>query len=197
MIELETSVAAPRGVEDPEIPVQVSTHESVVGGELGRGSAGRATAVPDKRILVEFDADGQVVAVRKEGGATTNGIGDPPAEEFARCCSAQEVAGLCVKLDSFLIGLRPAEERPNSFPSYFEKWAGVGRAPLFEGFFAPVLVWSSVGSFAGILLLCVFHYSVFLQFTDDLSGVVGSFGAQAVLLYAAPGVALVSSAGTI
>ena len=156
-----------------------------VGKAFSDGSAASPTAVSSRLLLLDLDADGRVVAVRK-------GEADPcelPAN-FAHC-SNEEVSALCAKLDIFLIEAEPAKDRQNSFPSYFQRWAGVGVAPLCERFSAPVLVWSVIGSFAGILLLCAFHYGIFLQFTDDISGIVGSFGAQAVLLYAAPGAALV------
>jgi CBS-domain-containing membrane protein len=63
--------------------------------------------------------------------------------------------------------------------------AGSGTLPSFP----PVshIVLSFLGSFTGILVLSLLHYRVALE--DDGADwvlIVGSFGAQAVLLFAAP-----------
>jgi hypothetical protein len=77
--------------------------------------------------------------------------------------------------------------------SYFRRWAGRNEAaPIFSWSPAYHVLWSWLGSFLGIFLLCGFDFGIFQRFTDDLTSIVGSFGAQAVLLYATPGVALVS-----
>ena len=60
------------------------------------------------------------------------------------------------------------------------------RPPVFNGFPGHHLLWSFVGAFCGIFLLCAFHFGVWLRFTTSITGIVGSFGAQAVLLYAIP-----------
>merc|ERR1719223_1884161 len=49
----------------------------------------------------------------------------------------------------------------------------------------PVILWSMAGSFLGILVLSVLHFKLVVPNTEHLSLFVGSFGAQAVLLFAA------------
>jgi len=45
-----------------------------------------------------------------------------------------------------------------------------------------VVIWSWIGSFLGIALLCYIHYEICLAYTQNLIFIVGSFGAQVILL---------------
>eukprot|EP01118_Nematostelium_gracile_P019806 TRINITY_DN9337_c0_g1_i1.p1 TRINITY_DN9337_c0_g1~~TRINITY_DN9337_c0_g1_i1.p1 ORF type:complete len:169 (+),score=25.57 TRINITY_DN9337_c0_g1_i1:131-637(+) len=48
-----------------------------------------------------------------------------------------------------------------------------------------LIIWAFIGSFAGIITLATLHQFVFMEHTDRPL-LIGSFGASAVLLYAAP-----------
>ena len=52
------------------------------------------------------------------------------------------------------------------------------------------VLWSTVGSFVGILTLTLLHRFWCLVDTEDLMMIIGSFGAQAVLVFGAPGAPL-------
>jgi len=68
--------------------------------------------------------------------------------------------------------------------TYFHKWKGKkfnGSAPLVNLW---VIWWSWFASFCGILVLAILHEYVFVPRKTPL--LIGSFGASAVLLYAAP-----------
>lgn len=73
-------------------------------------------------------------------------------------------------------------------PTYFSKFCGVPNskrppsAPRYH------ILFSFIGSFIGIFILCIFHFLVFD--TSDLHAIVGSFGAHAVLVFAAPSASL-------
>mmetsp|Transcript_24380 Transcript_24380/g.45609 ORF Transcript_24380/g.45609 Transcript_24380/m.45609 type:complete len:273 (-) Transcript_24380:143-961(-) len=68
--------------------------------------------------------------------------------------------------------------------AYFKRWQHKRDAPYLQS--THVVVWSWIGSFLGIAVLCYIHYEVCLKYTENLIFIVGSFGAQAVLLFAAP-----------
>jgi len=48
------------------------------------------------------------------------------------------------------------------------------------------LLWSVLGSFTGIAILSALHFEWAVPHFDEMSMVIGSFGAQAVLMFAAP-----------
>jgi len=76
------------------------------------------------------------------------------------------------------------EEEDNLITTYFKRWGHKRDAkPVVS---ANVVIWSWIGSFLGIALLCYIHYEICLKYTENLIFIVGSFGAQAVLLFAAP-----------
>jgi len=80
------------------------------------------------------------------------------------------------------------EKEDDCLTAYFKRWAHKkDAAPLVSG---NVVFWSWLGSFLGIAILCYIHYEICLKNTEDLMFIVGSFGAQAVLLFAAPKAAL-------
>jgi len=64
---------------------------------------------------------------------------------------------------------------------YFQKMKGGGSCP--PGVTVPEIIWSWVGSFLGITAVAVLHFNFFSQ--GDLTFIVGSFGASAVLIYGA------------
>mmetsp|Transcript_26948 Transcript_26948/g.37488 ORF Transcript_26948/g.37488 Transcript_26948/m.37488 type:complete len:252 (+) Transcript_26948:215-970(+) len=76
------------------------------------------------------------------------------------------------------------EEPKDCLTAYFERWAHKRDAPALVS--TNVVIWSWIGSFLGIALLCYIHYEICLAYTQNLIFIVGSFGAQAVLLFAAP-----------
>ena len=73
-------------------------------------------------------------------------------------------------------------------PSYLSKFCGIPNsirppsAPRYH------ILFSFIGSFVGILILSLFHYLVLDE--SDLVSIVGSFGAHAVLVFAAPNASL-------
>jgi len=68
-------------------------------------------------------------------------------------------------------------------PSYFDKMLGNGSAPGSPPI--TVVLWGMAGAFLGILVLTLMHFKLCIAHTDTLQMYVGSFGAQAVLLFAA------------
>lgn len=64
---------------------------------------------------------------------------------------------------------------------YFQKMKGGSSCP--PGVHASEIIWSWVGSFLGITAVAVLHFNIFSQ--GDLTFIVGSFGASAVLIYGA------------
>mmetsp|Transcript_30240 Transcript_30240/g.49291 ORF Transcript_30240/g.49291 Transcript_30240/m.49291 type:complete len:108 (-) Transcript_30240:694-1017(-) len=76
------------------------------------------------------------------------------------------------------------KEPDNHFAAYFNRWRHKRDAPALVS--TNVVIWSWIGSFLGIALLCYIHYEICLAYTQNLIFIVGSFGAQAVLLFAAP-----------
>ena len=62
---------------------------------------------------------------------------------------------------------------------FLKKFKKINTEPLEQ----ENLFWSWVGSFIGILLIALFHNEVLKD--KDLSLVIGSFGASAVLVYGA------------
>src|SRR3989339_1512938 len=64
---------------------------------------------------------------------------------------------------------------------YFQKMKGGSTCP--PGVHASEIIWSWVGSFLGITAVAVLHFNIFSQ--GDLTFIVGSFGASAVLVYGA------------
>jgi len=79
--------------------------------------------------------------------------------------------------------LRKSLEEP-WIVQYFDRWSHKRDANALASM--NVVVWSWIGSFLGIALLCYIHYEFCLKYTENLIFIVGSFGAQAVLLFAAP-----------
>lgn len=76
------------------------------------------------------------------------------------------------------------DAKKDCITEYFDRMAHERDAkPLVS---TNVVVWSWIGSFLGILTLCWIHYEICLKYTKDQIFIVGSFGAQAVLLFAAP-----------
>ena len=82
----------------------------------------------------------------------------------------------------------PPSSAPSPRPSYFLRLRG-GRSKLPWPPWRRVL-WSTVGSFVGILTLTLLHRFWCLVDTEDLMMIIGSFGAQAVLVFGAPGAPL-------
>ena len=82
----------------------------------------------------------------------------------------------------------PPASAPSPRPSYFLRLRG-GRSKLPWPPWRRVL-WSTVGSFVGILTLTLLHRFWCLVDTEDLMMIIGSFGAQAVLVFGAPGAPL-------
>lgn len=76
----------------------------------------------------------------------------------------------------------PAGAKPAG-PSYFQKMQGNGSAPGTPPI--TVVLWAMAGAFLGILVLTLLHFKVCVAYTNTLQMYVGSFGAQAVLLFAA------------
>lgn len=64
---------------------------------------------------------------------------------------------------------------------YFQKMKGGSSCP--PGVHVSEIIWSWVGSFLGITAVAVLHFNIFSQ--GDLTFIVGSFGASAVLIYGA------------
>ncbi len=64
---------------------------------------------------------------------------------------------------------------------YFRKMMGNGQSPPRVGFME--VLWSWIGSFAGIAAVGLLHYRVLDK--TDMMLIIGSFGASAVLLYGA------------
>ena len=82
----------------------------------------------------------------------------------------------------------PPASAPSPRPSYFLRLRG-GRSKLPWPPWRRVL-WSTLGSFVGILTLTLLHRFWCLVDTEDLMMIIGSFGAQAVLVFGAPGAPL-------
>eukprot|EP00470_Lotharella_oceanica_P009678 CAMPEP_0170198548 /NCGR_PEP_ID=MMETSP0040_2-20121228/68838_1 /TAXON_ID=641309 /ORGANISM="Lotharella oceanica, Strain CCMP622" /LENGTH=250 /DNA_ID=CAMNT_0010448555 /DNA_START=102 /DNA_END=854 /DNA_ORIENTATION=- len=78
-------------------------------------------------------------------------------------------------------GLVP--ERPNCLIEYFERWQHTRDAPPMAS--AATVAWSILGSFIGMLVLSALHYRLVVPRSAYVF-IVGSFGAQSVLLFAAP-----------
>lgn len=68
-------------------------------------------------------------------------------------------------------------------PSYLQRMLGNGSAPGSPPL--SVMLWAMAGSFLGILVLSLLHFKLVVPNTEHLSLFVGSFGAQAVLLFGA------------
>lgn len=68
-------------------------------------------------------------------------------------------------------------------PSYFQRMLGNSSAPKSPPM--SLVLWAMSGSFLGLLVLSLLHYKVVVPNTEHLSLLWGSFGAQAVLLFAA------------
>jgi CBS-domain-containing membrane protein len=66
--------------------------------------------------------------------------------------------------------------------NFLEKMKGSGQSPPAVGLVE--IIWSWIGSFLGIAAISFIHYKI-LDGTD-LTLVIGSFGASAVLIYGAP-----------
>jgi CBS-domain-containing membrane protein len=64
---------------------------------------------------------------------------------------------------------------------YFQKMKGGSTCP--PGVHTSEIIWSWAGSFLGITAVAVLHFNIFSQ--GDLTFIVGSFGASAVLIYGA------------
>ncbi|RLB84652.1 MAG: HPP family protein [Deltaproteobacteria bacterium] len=64
---------------------------------------------------------------------------------------------------------------------YFKKMAGTTKSPPGVGFVE--IVWSWIGAFLGIASVAFVNYNIFKG--TDLVMIIGSFGASAVLIYAA------------
>ena len=72
---------------------------------------------------------------------------------------------------------------PSYFTKYFTKWRGVPSTQRSPATPRHIILWSFIGSFIGILCLMTFHTSLS---DSDFVAIVGSFGAHAVLVFAAP-----------
>lgn len=75
------------------------------------------------------------------------------------------------------------EEKEKAPDTYFTKWLGTG-APRPAVVPRTRIAWSFIGAFIGILALSSINYLVLGD--QDLVAIVGSFGAHAVLVFAAP-----------
>ncbi|MBW2642466.1 MAG: HPP family protein, partial [Deltaproteobacteria bacterium] len=64
---------------------------------------------------------------------------------------------------------------------YFKKMTGTTKSPPAVGFVE--IVWSWIGAFLGIASVAFVNYNIFKG--TDLVMIIGSFGASAVLIYAA------------
>ncbi|MCK4782196.1 MAG: HPP family protein [Desulfobacteraceae bacterium] len=64
---------------------------------------------------------------------------------------------------------------------YFKKMRGTTKSPPAVSF--AEIVWSWIGAFLGIVSVAFFNYNIFKG--TDLVMIIGSFGASAVLIYAA------------
>jgi len=64
---------------------------------------------------------------------------------------------------------------------YFKKMKGTTKSPPAVGF--AEIVWSWIGAFLGIASVAFVNYNIFKG--TDLVMIIGSFGASAVLIYAA------------
>lgn len=65
--------------------------------------------------------------------------------------------------------------------NYFKKMAGTTKSPPRVG--VSEIVWSWIGSFSGISAVAFIHYNMLEA--SDLTMIIGSFGASAVLIYGA------------
>ncbi len=71
--------------------------------------------------------------------------------------------------------------KTNGIKNYFSKWKGYKRSPPRVPF--SEIFWSWIGAFLGIGLVALLHKHFFEP--KDLVFIIGSFGASAVLIYAA------------
>lgn len=144
-------------------------------------------------LLVELHADGRHRIVSHKGEeANGNGTTSPPIWREASPSSAALATALHSSSPA------PAPPVPAASPSssaaappllrYLRRFRPTGGLPPAAVPPGWVLFWSWLVSFLGVLVLATLHYEAVDD--PDYPMIIGSFGAQAVLVFSAPGLSL-------
>jgi len=146
------------------------------------------TSEPAPKLTVRFFDDGSFRIDRLDGEASEKRCATSLSDEFLASISSNQHHA-----DSQQLLPTAMDDASKSGAAAKHREAGILVRMLGKGVAPPSLasgtfiLWSALGSFLGILVLSLLHYELMLAETDDLVMFVGSFGAQAVLLFAANG----------
>lgn len=135
-------------------------------------------------LVVQFFADGSFDFQDELDGAWKPQGSTAESRAFlaSNAVGAVQDRNASFQMPSLQRQVTPPGQAPSG-PSYFARMAGNGSAPGTPP--ATVILWAMAGAFLGILVLTLLHFKVCIDYTDTLQMYVGSFGAQAVLLFAA------------